>query len=55
MSGMKERGPRALKSHSGEHVLQRKRRAALETDEAFVDAFVDALRDILQSERPRAA
>jgi hypothetical protein len=52
---MKERGRRSLRAQTGEHLSRRRRRSAHETNEAFVDAFVDALRAILHNERPRAA
>jgi hypothetical protein len=55
MSWMKDRGDRASRAETGAHLSQRERRAKSDTSEEFVEAFVDALRDILQDERPRAA
>jgi hypothetical protein len=55
MSWMKDRGDRAPRAETGAHLSQRERRAKSDTSEEFVEAFVDALRDILQDERPRAA
>lgn len=55
MSWMKDRGERAPRAQTGAHLSQRERRAKGNTSDEFVEAFVDALRDILQDERPRAA
>jgi hypothetical protein len=55
MSGMKERGEQAQREPRGERSAERKRSGAIDTREAFAEAFIDALRDILQDERPHAA
>jgi hypothetical protein len=55
MSWMKERGVRAPRAQAAAAPSQRKRPASSDSSEEFVEAFVDALRDILQDERPRAA
>lgn len=55
MSSMKDGGERAPMTQDGAALLQRKIPARKEPDEEFVGAFADALRDILEDERPRAA
>jgi len=55
MSTMKERGERPPREARGEPLVGRKRSGTVDTREAFAEAFVDALRDILQDERPHAA
>ncbi len=55
MSSMKDGGERAPNARGGEALSQRKRSASKEPKEEFVGAFADALRDILEDERPRAA
>jgi hypothetical protein len=52
---MKDREERAPRSRASETPSPSKRAVAKGTSEEFVDAFADALRDILQDERPRAA
>jgi hypothetical protein len=53
---MKERGGRPPKEPRGERWEGRKKSGPVDTREAFAEAFVDALRDILQDEqRPHAA
>ncbi len=55
MSSMKDRGERAPRTQARTSLSLRKRPVSRERDEEFVEAFVDALRDILEDERSRAA
>ena len=55
MSWMKDRAVRAPREQAGAAPSQRKRSGSGDSREEFAEAFVDALRDILQDERPRAA
>jgi hypothetical protein len=55
MSSMKDGGERAPTAQEGAALSQRKRPASKEPKDEFVGAFADALRDILEDERPRAA